>query len=335
MGALNVYAEHPHAFDQSSKDIGLVFAAHSSVAWNSARRDEQFKRALASRDVIGQAKGMIMERYGVDAVQAFEVLRKLSQDSNVPLVQVATELVSKGGEQLAASAVAPIAGRRWMRAESPCDSDQSARYANAEQRRQTHRRRRGHRGFDRISKWHCGSRRSLRRWRCRSRHRLATCTAGTGGAGQRGLARRGPSCLAARLDSCRRPAPCRIHSLWPKRDGSLTELLRRTYTSKSVTALLRSIDTVVISKESEAMRGVVLCVLAAIGINAIVAAGPASASMAAANQSYKPAAAADQPYEARHCFGATNAGRGRGCGAPRGGDVQRARRRQARGRARH
>jgi transcriptional regulator with GAF, ATPase, and Fis domain len=95
MGALNVFAEEPRAFGKTSKDIGLIFAAHSSVAWNSARRDEQFKRALASRDTIGQAKGMIMERYGVDAVQAFEVLRKLSQDSNVPLVQVATELVAK------------------------------------------------------------------------------------------------------------------------------------------------------------------------------------------------------------------------------------------------
>jgi GAF domain-containing protein len=95
MGALNVYAEQPHAFGQESRAIGAIFAAHSSVAWNSARRDEQFKRALASRDTIGQAKGMIMERYGVDAVQAFELLRKLSQDSNVPLVQVATELVSK------------------------------------------------------------------------------------------------------------------------------------------------------------------------------------------------------------------------------------------------
>src|SRR3979409_2459429 len=95
MGALNVYAEEPHAFGQESRDIGLIFAAHSSVAWNSARRDEQFKRALASRDTIGQAKGMIMERYGVDAVQAFALLRKLSQDSNVPLVQAATELVAK------------------------------------------------------------------------------------------------------------------------------------------------------------------------------------------------------------------------------------------------
>ncbi|WP_082965228.1 GAF and ANTAR domain-containing protein [Mycobacterium sp. ACS1612] len=95
MGALNVYAERSNAFDDSSRDIGRVFAAHSSVAWNSARREEQFKRALASRDMIGQAKGMIMERYGVDAVQAFEVLRKLSQDSNVPLVQVATDLITK------------------------------------------------------------------------------------------------------------------------------------------------------------------------------------------------------------------------------------------------
>jgi hypothetical protein len=95
MGALNVYAEHAHAFGQESKDIGLILAAHSSVAWNAARRDEQFRQALASRDTIGQAKGMIMERYGVDAVQAFEVLRKLSQDSNVPLVQVAMELVAK------------------------------------------------------------------------------------------------------------------------------------------------------------------------------------------------------------------------------------------------
>ena len=95
MGALNVYAEEPRAFGTESRDIGLIFAAHSSVAWNAARRDEQFKRALASRDVIGQAKGMIMERYGVDAVQAFDLLRRLSQDSNVPLVQIANELVAK------------------------------------------------------------------------------------------------------------------------------------------------------------------------------------------------------------------------------------------------
>jgi GAF domain-containing protein len=95
MGALNVYAERPNAFGPEAKEIGLIFAAHSSVAWNAARRDEQFKRALQSRDIIGQAKGMIMERYGVDAIHAFDLLRKLSQDSNTPLVHVAAELVAK------------------------------------------------------------------------------------------------------------------------------------------------------------------------------------------------------------------------------------------------
>ncbi|WP_326546988.1 GAF and ANTAR domain-containing protein [Mycolicibacterium sp. ND9-15] len=95
MGALNVYSEKPDVFGDESRSIGLVFAAHSSVAWNAARRDQQFRQALASRDIIGQAKGMIMERYGVDAVQAFDLLRKLSQDSNVPLIKVATEFVQK------------------------------------------------------------------------------------------------------------------------------------------------------------------------------------------------------------------------------------------------
>lgn len=94
LGALNIYAEQPNAFGPESRTLGLIFAAHSSVAWNSARRDEQFRRALASRDIIGQAKGMVMERYGVTAVQAFDLLRKLSQDSNVPLFQVATDLVA-------------------------------------------------------------------------------------------------------------------------------------------------------------------------------------------------------------------------------------------------
>jgi len=95
IGALNVYSEQPGAFGPEARNLGLIFAAHTSVAWNAARRDEQFRRALSSRDMIGQAKGMIMERYGVNAVQAFELLRKLSQDSNVPLIQVATDLVAQ------------------------------------------------------------------------------------------------------------------------------------------------------------------------------------------------------------------------------------------------
>ncbi|HKV20370.1 MAG TPA: ANTAR domain-containing protein, partial [Mycobacterium sp.] len=87
--------ETPNAFSEETKAVGLVFAAHSSVAWNAARRDEQFKKALSSRDLIGQAKGMLMERYGVGAIQAFDLLRKLSQDSNTPLIQIAADLIEK------------------------------------------------------------------------------------------------------------------------------------------------------------------------------------------------------------------------------------------------
>ncbi|MBV8966626.1 MAG: GAF and ANTAR domain-containing protein [Mycobacteriaceae bacterium] len=95
MGALNVYAETPNAFDEETEEVGLIFSTHMAVAWNAARRDEQLRRALASRDTIGQAKGMIMERYGISSIQAFDMLRKLSQDSNVPLTQIAHEIIGK------------------------------------------------------------------------------------------------------------------------------------------------------------------------------------------------------------------------------------------------
>jgi GAF domain-containing protein len=95
MGALNVYAEEPNALDEETEEVGLIFATHSAVAWNSARRDEQLQKALASRDAIGQAKGLIMERYGIGGIQAFDMLRKLSQDNNVPLIRIAEELIEK------------------------------------------------------------------------------------------------------------------------------------------------------------------------------------------------------------------------------------------------
>ena len=82
------------AFDDDSVELGLVYAAHTSVAWNSMRREQQFRSALASRDVIGQAKGMLMERFNIDAVAAFQLLRRLSQESNTRLVDIAERLVA-------------------------------------------------------------------------------------------------------------------------------------------------------------------------------------------------------------------------------------------------
>lgn len=93
VGALNLYSEIPGAFDQESRDLGYIFAAHAATVWGALQRGDQFRSALASRDTIGQAKGMIMERYSVNAIQAFDLLRKLSQESNIRLYDIARQLV--------------------------------------------------------------------------------------------------------------------------------------------------------------------------------------------------------------------------------------------------
>lgn len=90
--ALNFYAEKPNAFDGEAEELAIVYAAYTGTAWMAASRSEQFRKALASRDVIGQAKGMIMERFKIDGEQAFQFLKRLSQKSNTPLVEVAREL---------------------------------------------------------------------------------------------------------------------------------------------------------------------------------------------------------------------------------------------------
>jgi hypothetical protein len=94
--ALNFYAESPHAFDDGSVNLGLIFATHAALVWNTMRRDQQFRAALVSRDIIGQAKGRLMERFGIDATEAFERLKQLSQASNTPIAQVALRVT--GGD---------------------------------------------------------------------------------------------------------------------------------------------------------------------------------------------------------------------------------------------
>jgi hypothetical protein len=97
IAALNLYAEPARAFDDESIELGLIFAANTTVAWNMLRRHEQFSSALASRDLIGQAKGILMERFGINALAAFELLRKLSQESNTKLADIATRLIDTEG----------------------------------------------------------------------------------------------------------------------------------------------------------------------------------------------------------------------------------------------
>lgn len=94
LGALNLYADRPHAFDEEAEEIGYVLATHTALAWDTARREDQFRSALASRDIIGQAKGMLMARFDIDAVQAFELLKRLSQESNIRLADIAAKLTT-------------------------------------------------------------------------------------------------------------------------------------------------------------------------------------------------------------------------------------------------
>lgn len=105
MGTLNFYAERPHAFGEESAELGHLIATHAALAWRAMRREAQFISALASRDVIGQAKGMLIERHGLDSSKAFDLLRQLSQESNVPVAQIAQKLVEADHPTLTTSGV--------------------------------------------------------------------------------------------------------------------------------------------------------------------------------------------------------------------------------------
>jgi GAF domain-containing protein len=96
-GALNVFSTEVKAFDAEAEAIGSVLAAHAAAAIVASRQEEQLQSALSSRDLIGQAKGIIMERYQVDAVRAFEMLRELSQSENVKLVDIAKQVIDTRG----------------------------------------------------------------------------------------------------------------------------------------------------------------------------------------------------------------------------------------------
>jgi transcriptional regulator with GAF, ATPase, and Fis domain len=98
MGAVNLFGVKPDVFTVENETVGAMLATHAAVALIADDQRLQFQSALASRDIIGQAKGMIMERFDVDAVRAFELLRSLSQNSNTRLAAVAEELVSRGRE---------------------------------------------------------------------------------------------------------------------------------------------------------------------------------------------------------------------------------------------
>jgi AmiR/NasT family two-component response regulator len=71
-----------------------MLATHAALAFSVVEREGQFYSALASRDHIGQAKGILMERFDIDSVQAFDMLRRLSQESNTPIRALAERVIT-------------------------------------------------------------------------------------------------------------------------------------------------------------------------------------------------------------------------------------------------
>ena len=95
VGALNMYSRKPGAFeDPGDRYEGLALGAHVAVALAAAQEIEHLQAALGSRTTIGQAEGILMERFDLTPERAFEVLKRVSSHSNTKLHVVATELVA-------------------------------------------------------------------------------------------------------------------------------------------------------------------------------------------------------------------------------------------------
>src|SRR3954465_6156386 len=96
LGALDLLAHATSAFTDESEHIGLLVASHAAIAAADAHHFENVTSALLNRDVIGQAKGILMERFKITSDQAFAVLAKVSQDTNRKVSAIAEDLARTG-----------------------------------------------------------------------------------------------------------------------------------------------------------------------------------------------------------------------------------------------
>jgi GAF domain-containing protein len=103
VGAVNVYACEPDAFDEHSRAVATRFAAHAAVvaanmyAYEEVRDlADHLERRAESRAVVEQAKGVLMERYGIDADQAYQLLARAARHAETRVRAVAAGLVRTG-----------------------------------------------------------------------------------------------------------------------------------------------------------------------------------------------------------------------------------------------
>ena len=99
VAALSMYSREPHAFSDEQKELVGAFAEHASIAFDHAAKAEQITTlhvALDHARDIGAAVGIIMDRLHLSQADAFGRLRKVSQDRNRKLSQLAADIVSTG-----------------------------------------------------------------------------------------------------------------------------------------------------------------------------------------------------------------------------------------------
>lgn len=96
MGALNLYSRATGAFDERAQTMADIFASHAAVAMKAAISESGLHSALEARDVIGQAKGLLMERRRLSGEQAFAHLRQLSNHHDVKLREIARQIAESG-----------------------------------------------------------------------------------------------------------------------------------------------------------------------------------------------------------------------------------------------
>jgi len=92
LGSLNLYATEEVALEDDAESLAEVFAAQAAVAVGGAAMVAGLNQGMASRELIGQATGILMERYRIDEVHAFAYLRRESSHRNVKLRLIAEEV---------------------------------------------------------------------------------------------------------------------------------------------------------------------------------------------------------------------------------------------------
>jgi hypothetical protein len=95
VGSLNLYSRAPLAYDEDQILTASIYAAHAANAIAATGQIGGLNTALQTRHKIGIAQGLLMQRYQLDEDQAFQFLRRISQDANVKLHNVATKVINE------------------------------------------------------------------------------------------------------------------------------------------------------------------------------------------------------------------------------------------------